>query len=348
MARIILLSVFIILSLNPTLATDYTKYYHPYINKAELAIVDGHYEMALGIYAVTFEKVPSAFARDYFNAAVCAVKLNRYQQALIYCDSLIAKGVTKGFLENEKALSTLRSFPYWSSYINTYNQKRKKIFIKAKYNDILMQLVRLEEADQVFRKMEGSYEKYGDTISAIDTRNMDTLLMIWDKYGFPGEGLVGTASPREVLPHPWIVLWHHCQLTATKGKENLTNRLKQAVRNGHMYPVAFGRLMCAVNDNNYNLMSCGVVVLRFEDNVSPPLAEQVSEEQAIAINKKRISAGLESLNDFYRKAAFVLNGGVARDFAFPVYDNITAIDLPTQKHFDKMQEFVFKDINEYL
>jgi|GEM_PF-3513106 len=316
---------------------DYVKNYHPYINKAEIAIVEGHYEMALEIYKSAFKKVSYCMAKDVFNAAVCAIKTGDNRQAFIYCDSLIAKGVTKSFFETDKGLAPLRSSKQWSGFIRSYGQKRKATFVNAKHKDILARLIRLEEADKLFRRKEGSYQKYGDTITAIDYHNEDTLMMIWDIYGFPGEWLVGTDSPRAVISEPDIVLWHHCQLTATKGMRNLAKELKQAVKDGQVYPFHFGELMCGQNDSNYNLMSCGLVVFKFEEQETTYLVERLSPGQVGAINLLRIEAGLERFEEYFRKAAFAFKGGVADDFAFRHYKRTTMVNLPTQRHFDGLQ-----------
>ena len=54
---------------------NFIKIYHPFINKAELLVVDNNYNEALETYQKAFAAVPRGFMKDYFNAAVCATYL---------------------------------------------------------------------------------------------------------------------------------------------------------------------------------------------------------------------------------------------------------------------------------
>ena len=81
----------ILVSLPVFAQPDYAKNYFPLIHEAELAIANHDYSSALKAYKEAFEAVPNPFAKDYFNAAVCASKLKQYEEAVGHCYKLAEK-----------------------------------------------------------------------------------------------------------------------------------------------------------------------------------------------------------------------------------------------------------------
>ncbi|RFS17516.1 hypothetical protein [Emticicia sp. C21] len=72
--------------------TDFTRIYHPIINEAELAIVDTNYHEALAFYNEAFANVEKPFAKDYYNAAVCATIIGKMPIAFDFLEKIVAKG----------------------------------------------------------------------------------------------------------------------------------------------------------------------------------------------------------------------------------------------------------------
>ena len=73
-------------------AADYVKVYYPQINKAELLIVQQDYAGALETYQEAFAAVPRPFARDHYNAAVCAMLTDDEKRAIHYLESWWRQG----------------------------------------------------------------------------------------------------------------------------------------------------------------------------------------------------------------------------------------------------------------
>jgi hypothetical protein len=71
---------------------DFTRIYHPIINEAELAIVDTNYHEALAFYNEAFANVEKPFAKDYYNAAVCATLIGKMPVAFDFLEKIVAKG----------------------------------------------------------------------------------------------------------------------------------------------------------------------------------------------------------------------------------------------------------------
>ena len=75
---------------------DFTRIYHPIINSAELAIVDTNYYEALDYYKAAFDNVKKPFAKDYYNAAICAAMLGKTNTVFDYLEKMDIKLDTRG------------------------------------------------------------------------------------------------------------------------------------------------------------------------------------------------------------------------------------------------------------
>lgn len=71
---------------------DFTRIYHPIINSAELAIVDTNYYEALDYYKAAFDNVKKPFAKDYYNAAICAAMVGKMPTMFDYLEKIVEKG----------------------------------------------------------------------------------------------------------------------------------------------------------------------------------------------------------------------------------------------------------------
>src|SRR5882672_7729778 len=69
-------------------SNDYLQYYK-LTNQAELEIVDSSYAKALHYYEEAFTKVDYSFARDHYNAALCAYLIEDYEQSIKHIRSCI-------------------------------------------------------------------------------------------------------------------------------------------------------------------------------------------------------------------------------------------------------------------
>jgi len=62
---------------------NFLETYHPYRNKAEMAIVEGNYAVATAAYKTAFESVKNPLAKDIFNATVCKFLQNDFERVAI-------------------------------------------------------------------------------------------------------------------------------------------------------------------------------------------------------------------------------------------------------------------------
>ena len=80
---------------------DFTRIYHPIINEAELAIVDTNYYEALDFYKEAFANVRNPFAKDYYNAAICAAMAGKLPLTLEYLEKIVEKGYPSDSLRKD-------------------------------------------------------------------------------------------------------------------------------------------------------------------------------------------------------------------------------------------------------
>jgi hypothetical protein len=80
---------------------DFTRIYHPIINSAELAIVDTNYYEALDYYKAAFDNVKKPFAKDYYNAAICAAMLGKINTVFDYLEKIVEKGYPSDSLRKD-------------------------------------------------------------------------------------------------------------------------------------------------------------------------------------------------------------------------------------------------------
>ena len=87
---------------------DYTKSYYKLINQAEMKIVEDNYNEAVDLYLKAFKAVPYGFVKDYYNATVCAIKIEKFDTSFILLDSLVSKGVSKSIFTTYSIFNPLK------------------------------------------------------------------------------------------------------------------------------------------------------------------------------------------------------------------------------------------------
>ena len=101
---------------------NFLETYHPYRNKAEMAIVEGNYAKASAAYKTAFESVKNPLAKDIFNATVCKFLQNDFEGAKLYLLKLAKKGISAERLEAKDAFGMVNVKNEWQKFKNTYNQ----------------------------------------------------------------------------------------------------------------------------------------------------------------------------------------------------------------------------------
>lgn len=285
---------------------NYMEVYHPIVNVAELNIVQGEYGDALAAYKQAFASVPAPFARDYYNAAVCAVQLNDQKQAFRYLEQLAVKGVSLPYLEQQQAFDSLRTTKQWQKFEKQYPKYRSQ-HEESLNKELRADLDELYARDQYFRLAEGGLRVHGDTIRKIETANVEKLLAWIEEYGYPGEQLIGVADTLEQLPRFSIVIQR--QTKARKGYD-FTDILTKAVQEGRMAPQPVAYLLDQqAGQNIYGskaFVQVNCVKCKENEKLKHYLVEKMSDEELERINGRRKQLGLEPMDHYRQKVLFDL------------------------------------------
>ena len=204
---------------------DFTKIYHPIINEAELAIVDTNYHEALQFYNEAFANVNKPFAKDYYNAAICATLIGKMPIAFDFLEKIVEKGYPADSLRrdnffklvadtckkwndfekharlikpnlNHELRDTLRNMQF-SKYKPVYTPLTAELRKFYKEN-IKEKWVRTDSL-LLLQNMPENLLSQRDSIAAINTSKEISLnkeiikktIQIIELYGFPDENMIG-------------------------------------------------------------------------------------------------------------------------------------------------------------
>ncbi|MBD1398567.1 hypothetical protein H9Q13_15450 [Pontibacter sp. JH31] len=292
---------------------DYVKAYHPHINQAESLLMAQDYAGALESYRHAFGAVPHGFARDYYNAAICATLTNNEKQAIGYLENLVETGVSLEYLEQQEVFAPLREHKVWKKFVKKY-PKRRKEFRKKTNIDLRADLDELWARDQYFRQAKGGLKVHGDTLRKIEADNVKNLLAWISQHGYPGERLIGVPDTLEQLPRFSIVIQRQ---TAARNGFDFTPVLVQAVHEGKLDPHAAAYLIDQQQGKNLYRskvlakVSCDKPKECEEDEelagmASRYLTHKISQEEEEKVNERRAALGLESIADYRNKMRYAL------------------------------------------
>ncbi|MBT29769.1 MAG: hypothetical protein CMO01_08930 [Thalassobius sp.] len=310
---------------------DYRKSYYPAVNKAELAISDNKYNIALNFYLEAFQNVPNPFSKDLFNAAVCAALEQNVMMTISFCEKLLLSGTEITFIQSQKVFRRIEEDERWKHFIANYANYRRRYLLNVNM-PLRKELELLTAYDQHFRIQPNGYVIYKDTINAIDISNIDRVKFIIEKYGFPGEDLIGVKDPLSAPPFHSI-LYHHCQKAADgfgKGMADFPGDLSDAVKYGKLDPHRFASYVDIQgqpvygNTAFYRIGREGELrYLNMSDNVLKK------------INKRRASIGLEPLGEYRKKILFSIKDD---RFIFNFNDSIIVLEGLDSRDIDNLIE----------
>ncbi|WP_347159589.1 hypothetical protein [Pontibacter chitinilyticus] len=291
-------------------APDYVEEYYPVIHKAEMEVIYQNYAAALADYQLAFSSVPSPFAHDYYNAAICALLLQNEKQAYEYLNKLVEKGVSLEYLKRQPLLDSLTGTRQWKKFRRKY-KKHRRTYQEHINPDLRADLDELYARDQYFRQAPGGLRVYGDTIRKIEAANVQKLLAWVAQYGYPGEDLIGVADTLEQLPRYTVVIQRQ---TKARNGHDFTTVLDSAVHQGQLAPTAAAYLL----EQQAGRSTYGAKALvrvncsACEDEKEKPaelgqyLVESRSKAERKQIASRRRSLGLEPLEDYRIKALYSL------------------------------------------
>ncbi|PHN05192.1 hypothetical protein [Flavilitoribacter nigricans] len=282
---------------------DFRDCYHPIINKAELAITAYDYQQALKLYQQAFGAVETGFGRDYQNAALCAIELEKYDQAIAFLEKLVAKGVAKAYFEENRARYGKLDGHGYDAFLDRYDEIRAATFDQTTNPEVIARLNEMSTRDQMFRH---EFETYRDTIWKIDAENAAELVDIVDEYGFPSDEMIGLFSPTANNQDYHLIFVH--QMKNWKSDTTLIDlrpMVMDAVRQGKMSPERAAVYLDFAESRIGGIGGYGSSgIIKFGRAPEFYLFDYVGERRE-TINANRSQIGLFDLDDLESKLRFL-------------------------------------------
>lgn len=316
---------------------DYIKAYHPLVNEAELQIVEQDFASALQLYNQAFAAVPEPFAIDYYNAAVSAMLAEDQKQAFSYLEKLALKGVSLEYVEKQEVFTPLQETKEWSKFLKNYSKNRARFNRRADL-DLRADLDELYAKDQFFRQAKGGLRVNGDTIRKIEASNVEFLLGVIEKHGYPGEALIGVADTLEQLPRFSIVIQR--QTKATNGY-NFEPVLKEAVQFGRIRPQAAAYLLEQQGQGAFKSKAFVTVSCNNSKNCEGAdfegkyFRDRLTNSQLDVLNASRSKLGLSSFPDYRSKVLYNMQD---KRFKLSSYWSITNYVVPSKEAASALTE----------
>ena len=281
---------------------DYRITYHPYINKAELAIIDQNYRLAFENYERAFLSGQIGFGKDYQNATMCAIEVKEYDRAIEFLEKLVSKGIEKYFFEHNRNLYKELQTHGFEEFLARFDELKQRSFDLTANFEVMGELGERENRDQEFRH---DYKTFIDTIQKIDAENISSFLNIVDQYNFPSEEMLGLQSPQADNSGYHYILWHH--LKNWKSDTTLTDIrpvIIEAVKKGKLSSAnAASYLDLAESQLGFIGNYGSTKVIKFGDEKKLYTISYGKEEEK-KINANRQMLGLGSLADLQKKLKY--------------------------------------------
>tara|TARA_B100000809_G_scaffold17440_1_gene15485 strand:- start:4667 stop:5599 length:933 start_codon:yes stop_codon:yes gene_type:complete len=190
------LSIIVILLFSSLIvkAQDYNEYYNG-INNAKLMISQDSLKTSLSYYFQTFEKFDFVFARDCYNA----IELSALAKDSIKLEYFIKRGIKQGlnfnYVLKMKNVSQFQNTTFIKK-IEKEKDRLENIYTNSINWELRNEVIEMFEQDQIIR--EKYYEailfkrkKIGREWEALNKIQVERIIEITKKHGFPGEKIIG-------------------------------------------------------------------------------------------------------------------------------------------------------------
>lgn len=303
---------------------DYLNYQSK-INQAELNLIRGNKIEALNNYYLVLSTSEGNFCKDVYNALLLSSELSKKDTFFILLELLLPKNLDNSYIN--KQFAEFHKYPEWNKFL-TENRDQSNINkpLKEKIDS-------LGSIDQKFRVKKGSYKVYRDTISKIDSLNMEFLYELIALNQFPGENEIGIKNFLGWQGYD-IVFHHYTQSTSLdKTKDKITPLLINLVLQGKLLPNKASHWLEMQNGE----FTAGVFdVLNFNVNGKETsyFVPKYENRKYILINEYRKMLGMETLDEYYEKFLFKTSNPETK-YIFDIYRNTFEIDSEMFEKFTK-------------
>jgi hypothetical protein len=305
--------------------------YQKKINEAELLVTDGKKHEALKKYLKTFQSISGNFGKDLYNALVVADELNSIDTFYLILSYLKTKGLKNDYLTDK--IEFIKNHINDAEMLKFLNENSKYICPNPKLRE---QIESLHFKDQEFRKKEGSYKVYRDTIKKIDSQNMLFIYSLVEQNRFPGEDEIGIKNFWNTQTYD-IVFTHYCQSTSidsNRKKPKITSIIVNLVQQGKLTPNRASQWL-DMQQSDYNGGVFDVISFIVKGKETGFYVPKLPYSKKIIVNECRKWLCLEPLQDYYKKFVWKANNSKSK-ISFDVSRN--KIDLGDDE--DSFKKFI--------
>jgi hypothetical protein len=224
-------------------AQDYNEYYNG-INKAKLFIAQDSLEKGISHYFSTFEKFDFIFVRDCYNA----IELSALVKDSLNLEYFIRRGIKQGINFEQILRTKIVSEFQTSTFIKKIENEKdslEKIYINSVNWELRNEIIEMFEQDQLIRKKYYSTfllkrKKIGREWEVLNKLQVERLIELTKKFGFPGEKLIGIDTKKMHYKiddnymsagMPIIIFIHHY----SQPNESYNSILKNEIQSGNLY-----------------------------------------------------------------------------------------------------------------
>lgn len=195
-------------------AQDYIDYFQK-INTAESLIGSSEYEKAYAIYDKLIKTYPNCFYKDIHNACLCAIKLEKYEEALSLACDLVKHGYKLKDFESQGFDGLRSQKKYWNEFLSEYPRLQSQ-YEKSLNLPLRNKFQALYEVDQRVASIRNN-TRMGDSVFYKLAISLSTLIK---EAGFP----CWMQNQDTINIHFYIMLRHYCGL---KNKINNSEEMQQ-------------------------------------------------------------------------------------------------------------------------
>ena len=295
--------------------TDYENY-HRTVSEAESLLADQLYEEALALLKQVIDTHDFVFSKEYTVATQVAFHLGRTNEAFDYLTMGIASGWTMKSIKKNQFLRQFQHRPEWAAIENQYPllrqsyEKRIQAAVRETVKKMLWKDQR-KALGALFMFGSKGQDRYAEKKFAPHSeKQVAKLNEIIDRYGYPGEKLIGNGA--------WasVILSHHNSISEEYGlKDTLYSsirpKLLRSIQLGQLSPFEF-----AMIDNWSIAIKSG-----HKDKAYGYLDHRLTEIERVRANQLRRAIGLcsvETMNrliDIQQKTGMILYFPSRADFS---------------------------------
>ncbi len=285
---------------------NYSSYYSA-ISKAELAILDSNYTESYFFYKKAFKTVSSGFAKDYFNAAICAAYAQD-KNGVVSCFSQLAlKGVSLAYLKEHLAWKYLKNDTILAFFEKRIFEQCRKKYLSEKnllLKDKLLNIFHIDQ-DIILKKYPDAPKRHFNNI-----QTLDSLINI---YGFPSEDIIGVGDSLETSPSFLNILYNDYAKYYEDNK--FFNIVKMAAIDGKLHPSLTAFYMSSLKPvfeleatavYKVSIDSSQVNDLNIKAKINKWVFPIYSESHLLKINNNRKEIGWEDFLSYQKKVIFNL------------------------------------------